>query len=164
MRWMLFALAAVLVVCVQAGILAPLSPGGTLVTLPLIFAVYVGLYSVKARGLVACWLLGLLRDCFSPAPMGLFAALYLAVGAFAFVVGKRFYVNALLVQAGVLFAATLLVSAARLAVLDPASGGRVLAAMGGRMLLAGALTALVGVPVMALLRKARFGVGITEKT
>lgn len=162
-RWVLFAIAAILVVCVQAGILAPLGPGAALVKLPLIFAVYVGFYSLKARGLVACWLLGLLRDLFSSAPMGLFAALYLAAGAFAHVVGKRLHVNALLVQAGVLFVATLLVSAVHLAALEPASGARAVALMGERMLLTGALTSVIGVPVMRLLKKARFGVGITEK-
>ena len=164
MRWVLFVIAAILVVCLQAATLAPLSPTAALVKLPLIFAVYMGLYSVKARGLVACWLLGLLRDLFSPAPLGFFAALYLVVGGAAHVVGKRFHVKALLVQAGVLFFAALLVAAAHLAALDPASGGRIVAVMGERMLLAGGLTAVVGVPVMRLLRKTRFGVGITEKT
>jgi len=164
MRWALFVLAAVLVVCLQAGILAPLGPGPALVKLPLIFAVYMGLYSLKARGLVACWLLGLLRDLFSPAPIGLFAALFLTVGGGAHVVGKRFHVRALPVQAGVLFFAALLVAGAHLLALDPSSGGRIVAAMGRRILLSGGLTALVGVPLLHLLRKARFGVGITEKT
>ena len=163
MRWVLFILAALLVVALQATIFAPLGRAGSLIDLPLVFAVYVGLFSVRVRGLVAAWVIGMTTDFFCATPLGLYAGLFVVVAAFASAVGRRTYVRSLVLQCVVLCVAALFVRLAALGVVATDRFAHLAAIALPRVALGGLVTALVGVPVMYLMRRARFAVGIMDK-
>lgn len=163
MRWFLFLVGAIVIVFVQAAWLSGTRGVVGMVDITILFAVYLGSNSLEARTLGACWFLGLMRDVFSTTPFGFWAAVFLGAGALAAWVRRRFFVKKVTVRFVLAYVCALGAGVAGLAA-GGGTGAATLEEWGPRVLWSSAATALFGLPFFWALRKARFAVGIVERT
>jgi rod shape-determining protein MreD len=87
MRWPAFAILAYLIIAIQIGLGGFINFGSASPDLILPIAVFIAINARREDALIACFILGLLHDLFTPQPAGLYAFSYGLVGLF--VVGAR---------------------------------------------------------------------------
>jgi len=110
----------------------------------------------SSQGLLASWLIGLLKDVGSSGPLGLHALLFLGAGAVVLQIRQVLYRESPLTQLAVTFIAACWVNLAAALVVAVSVGGIPVGVLLGRTLLSALLTALITVPLHGMLSQARW--------
>jgi rod shape-determining protein MreD len=110
----------------------------------------------SSQGLLASWLIGLIKDLGSAGPLGLHALLFLAAGWVVLQIRQILYRESPLTQIAVTFIAACWVNVAAAIVVAVTVGGIPFGVLLGRTLLSGLLTALMTVPLHFTLSQARW--------
>ncbi|MBI3856543.1 MAG: rod shape-determining protein MreD [Planctomycetes bacterium] len=110
----------------------------------------------SAQGLVASWIIGLLKDVGSAGPLGLHALLFLGAGWVVLQIRQILYRESPLTQLGVTFIAACWVNLAAAIVVSISVGGIPFGVMIGKTLLSSLLTAAIAVPLHLTLMHARW--------
>ena len=110
----------------------------------------------SGQGLLASWLIGLLKDLGSAGPLGLHALLFLGAGWVVLQIRQILYRESPLTQVGVAFVAACWVNLAAAIVVSISVGGIPLGVMVGKTLLSALLTAGITVPLHLTLMHARW--------
>ncbi len=108
------------------------------------------------QGLLACWIIGLLKDAGSAGPMGLHALLFLAAGWVVLQVRQILYRENVLTQLAVGFLAALWVNVLAALAACVTAGGIPAGVIVARTLLSALLTALLAPFLMFLLARAKW--------
>jgi rod shape-determining protein MreD len=101
----------------------------------------------SSQGLIASWMIGLLKDLGSAGPLGLHALLFLGAGWVVLQIRQVLYRESPLTQIAVTFIAACWVNLAAAIVVAITVGGIPLGVLVGRTLLSALLTALMTVPL-----------------
>jgi rod shape-determining protein MreD len=110
----------------------------------------------SGQGLLASWLIGLLKDVGSAGPLGLHALLFLGAGWVVYQVRQILFRESPLTQLGVAFVAACWVNLAAAIVVAISVGGIPFGVIVGKTLLSALLTAVVTVPIHLTLMNARW--------
>ena len=110
----------------------------------------------SGQGLLASWLIGLLKDLGSAGPLGLHALLFLGAGAVVLHLRQILFRESPLTQLGVTFVAACWVNLATAIVVSISVGGIPFGVMVGKTLLSALLTAVITVPLHLTLMQARW--------
>ena len=133
------------------------SVGGARAELLLSLACFAALFARdSAQGLLASWLIGLLKDLGSAGPLGLHALLFLGAGWVVLQIRQILFRESPLTQIGVTFVAACWVNLAAAIVVSISVGGIPFGVMVGKTLLSALLTAGITVPVHLTLMQARW--------
>ncbi|MBV8880412.1 MAG: rod shape-determining protein MreD [Planctomycetaceae bacterium] len=109
-----------------------------------------------SQGLVASWLIGLLKDAGSAGPLGLHALLFLGAGAVVLQIRQILFRESPLTQLAVTFFAACWVNLAAAIVVALSVGGIPIGVVVGKTLLSALLTAVVAIPMHLTLSQARW--------
>jgi len=109
----------------------------------------------SSQGLLASWLIGLVKDLGSAGPLGLHALLFLGAGAVVLQIRQVLYRESPLTQLSVAFVAACWVNLAAALVVALSVGGIPLGVIVGKTLLSALLTAALAVPMHLTLYQAR---------
>ena len=101
----------------------------------------------SSQGLVASWLIGLLKDAGSAGPLGLHALLFLGAGAVVLQIRQILFRESPLTQLAVTFIAACWVNLAAALVVAVTVGGIPVGVIVGKTLLSALLTAVLTVPL-----------------
>ena len=133
------------------------SVGGVRAEVMLSLACFAALFARDSgQGLLASWLIGLLKDLGSAGPLGLHALLFLGAGWVVLQIRQILYRESPLTQVGVAFVAACWVNLAAAIVVSISVGGIPLGVMVGKTLLSALLTAGITVPLHLTLMHARW--------
>jgi rod shape-determining protein MreD len=110
----------------------------------------------SGQGLLASWLIGLLKDLGSAGPLGLHALLFLGAGWVVLQIRQILFRESPLTQLGVTFVAACWVNLAAAIVVSITVGGIPFGVMVGKTLLSALLTAGITVPLHVTLMHARW--------
>ena len=133
------------------------SIGGVRAELLLSLACFAALFARdSAQGLLASWLIGLLKDLGSAGPLGLHALLFLGAGWVVLQIRQILFRESPLTQIGVTFVAACWVNLAAAILVSMSVGGIPFGVIVGKTLLSGLLTAGITVPVHLTLMQARW--------
>jgi len=110
----------------------------------------------SSQGLLASWLIGLLKDLGSAGPLGLHALLFLAAGAVVLQIRQVLYRESPMTQLAVAFIAACWVNLAAAIIVALTVGGIPPGVIVGRTLLSALLTAVLTVPLHFTLSQARW--------
>ena len=110
----------------------------------------------SGQGLLASWLIGLLKDAGSTGPLGLHALLFLGAGAVVLQVRQVLFRESPVTQLAVTFIAACWVNLAAAIVVSLSVGGIPIGVLLGKTLLSGILTALLTIPMHVTLSQARW--------
>jgi rod shape-determining protein MreD len=110
----------------------------------------------SSQGLLASWLIGLVKDAGSAGPLGLHALLFLGAGAVVLQIRQVLYRESPLTQLSVAFIAACWVDLAAALVVTVSVGGIPLGVIVVKTLLSALLTAAVTVPMHVTLYQARW--------
>lgn len=110
----------------------------------------------SSQGLVASWLIGLLKDVGSAGPLGLHALLFLAAGWVVLQIRQILYRESPITQLGVTFVAACWVNLAAAIAVALTVGGIPIGVLLGKTALSALLTALLTVPLHFTLSQARW--------
>lgn len=133
------------------------SVGGVRAELLLSLACFAALFARDSgQGLIASWLIGLLKDLGSAGPLGLHALLFLGAGWVVLQIRQILFRESPLTQVGVSFVAACWVNLAAAIVVSISVGGIPFGVMAGKTLLSALLTAAITVPVHITLMQAKF--------
>jgi len=110
----------------------------------------------SSQGLLASWLIGLLKDAGSAGPLGLHALLFLGAGAVVLQIRQILFRESPLTQLAVTFVAACWVNLAVAIVVSLSVGGIPLGVVVGKTLLSALLTAALTVPMHFTLYQARW--------
>lgn len=156
---LLIALAALAALVVQSTVLPLLPVGPVLPDLMLVICVYLGLHSHSPAGALAAFLLGYVQDAFSGSVIGLNAFAMCLVFATVYLASRRLWVHNTLSQILLVFMASLVKTAALVALIA------VFLSIDGLwhsvvkyVLLDAALAAVLGPPIFAVLARAQHAV------
>ena len=105
----------------------------------------------SGQGLLAAWLIGLLKDLGSAGPLGLHALLFLAAGGVVLQIRQVLFRESPLTQLAVTFVAACWVNLAAAIVVSLSVGGIPLGVIAGKTLLSALLTAVLTIPMHATL-------------
>jgi rod shape-determining protein MreD len=108
----------------------------------------------SSQGLLASWLLGLLKDAGSAGPLGLYALLFLGAGAVVLQVRQILFRESPLTQLAVAFIAACWVNLAAALVVAIGVGGIPIGVILGKTLLSALLTAGLAIPMLFTFRQA----------
>jgi len=108
----------------------------------------------SSQGLLASWLLGLLKDAGSAGPLGLYALLFLGAGAVVLQVRQILFRESPLTQLAVAFTAACWVNLAAAVVVAIGVGGIPIGVIVGKTLLSALLTAGLAIPMLFTVRQA----------
>jgi rod shape-determining protein MreD len=108
----------------------------------------------SSQGLLASWLLGLLKDAGSAGPLGLYALLFLGAGAVVLQVRQILFRESPLTQLAVAFIAACWVNLAAAVVVAIGVGGIPIGVIVGKTLLSALLTAGLAIPMLFTVRQA----------
>ena len=130
---------------------------GARIELLLILACFAALFARDRRqALLACWIIGLLKDLGSAGPLGLHAGLFLVTGWIILSVKQILFRESILMQAGVAAAGCAGVGIATALVVSLTVGGIPASLWITKTLMSAAATALLAPLVVQLLLRARF--------
>jgi rod shape-determining protein MreD len=133
------------------------SVGGVRAEVMLSLACFAALFARDSgQGLLASWLIGLLKDLGSAGPLGLHALLFLGAGWVVLQIRQLLFRESPLTQVGVAFVAACWVNLAAAIVVSISVGGIPLGVMVGKTLLSALLTAGITVPLHLTLMHARW--------
>lgn len=110
----------------------------------------------SSQGLVASWLIGLLKDVGSAGPLGLHALLFLAAGWVVLQIRQILYRESPITQLAVTFVAACWVNLAAAIAVALTVGGIPIGVLLGKTALSALLTALLTVPLHFTLSQARW--------
>lgn len=110
----------------------------------------------SSQGLLASWLIGLLKDAGSAGPLGLHALLFLGAGAVVLQIRQVLFRESPLTQLAVTFVAACWVNLAAAIVVALSVGGIPLGVIVGKTLLSALLTAALTVPLHFTLYQSRW--------
>jgi len=110
----------------------------------------------SSQGLLASWLIGLLKDAGSAGPLGLHALLFLGAGAVVLQIRQILFRESPLTQLAVTFVAACWVNLAAAIVVALSVGGIPLGVIVGKTLLSALLTAALTVPLHFTLYQSRW--------
>ena len=151
------ALLAAAALAFELTLLESWSIGGVRAELLLSLACFAALFARDSgQGLLASWLIGLLKDLGSAGPLGLHALLFLGAGWVVLQIRQILFRESLLTQIGVTFVAACWVNLAAAIVVSISVGGIPFGVIVGKTLLSGLLTAGITVPVHLTLMQARW--------
>jgi rod shape-determining protein MreD len=123
----------------------------------LALACFAALFAKEPRqGLLACWIIGLMKDVASSGPFGLHALLFVGAGWVVLQVRQILFPESPLTQLAVAFIAACWVNAAAAAVVALSTGGIPPAIVLARTLLSALLTAVVTPFLLVVLMNARW--------
>ena len=123
----------------------------------LALACFAALFAKEARqGLLACWLIGAMKDLASAGPLGLHALLFVAAGWIVLEIRSVLFPESPLTQLAVAFVATCWIHAAAATAVALGAGGIPLGVVLLKTLLSALLTAVLAPVLHALLRSARW--------
>lgn len=108
----------------------------------------------SSQGLLASWLLGLIKDAGSAGPLGLYALLFLGAGAVVLQVRQILFRESPLTQLAVAFIAACWVNLAAALVVAIGVGGIPVGVIVGKTLLSALLTAALAIPMLFTFRQA----------
>lgn len=133
------------------------SVGGARAELLLSLACFAALFARDSgQGLLASWLIGLLKDLGSAGPLGLHALLFLGAGWVVLQIRQILFRESPLTQLGVTFVAACWVNLATAIVVSISVGGIPFGVMVGKTLLSALLTAGITVPLHITLMQAKW--------
>ena len=151
------ALLAAAALAFELTLLEAWSIGGVRAELLLSLACFAALFARDSgQGLLASWLIGLLKDLGSAGPLGLPALLFLGAGWVVLQIRQILFRESPLTQIGVTFVAACWVNLAAAIVVSISVGGIPFGVMIGKTLLSALLTAGITVPVHLTLMQARW--------
>lgn len=151
------ALLAAAALAFELTLLESWSVGGVRAELLLSLACFAALFARDSgQGLIASWLIGLLKDLGSAGPLGLHALLFLGAGWVVLQIRQILFRESPLTQVGVSFVAACWVNLAAAIVVSISVGGIPFGVMAGKTLLSALLTAAITVPVHITLMQAKF--------
>jgi len=151
------ALLAAAALAFELTLLESWSIGGVRAELLLSLACFAALFARDSgQGLLASWLIGLLKDLGSAGPLGLHALLFLGAGWVVLQIRQILFRESPLTQIGVTFVAACWVNLAAAIVVSISVGGIPFGVIVGKTLLSGLLTAGITVPVHLTLMQARW--------
>lgn len=151
------ALLAAAALAFELTLLETWSLGGTRPELLLSLAVFAALFARDSgQGLLASWIIGLLKDVGSAGPLGLHALLFLVTGWIVLQVRQILFRESPLTQLGVAFVAACWVNLAAAIVVAVSVGGIPFGVIVGKTLLSALLTAVVTVPIHITLMHSRW--------
>lgn len=110
----------------------------------------------SGQGLLAAWLIGLLKDLGSAGPLGLHALLFLAAGGVVLQIRQVLFRESPLTQLAVTFVAACWVNLAAAVVVSLTVGGIPFGVIAGKTLLSALLTAVLTIPMHATLAQTRW--------
>jgi rod shape-determining protein MreD len=110
----------------------------------------------SSQGLLASWIIGLVKDFGSAGPLGLHALLFLGAGGVVLQIRQILFRDSPLTQLAVTFVAACWVNLAAAIVVSISVGGIPIGVTLGRTLLSALLTAALTVPLHFTLLQARF--------
>lgn len=110
----------------------------------------------SAQGLLASWLIGLMKDAGSAGPLGLYALLFLGAGSVVLQIRQVLFRESPLTQLAVGFIAACWVNLAAAIVVSLTVGGIPLGVIAGKTLLSALLTAVLSVPLHLTLSQTRW--------
>jgi len=151
------ALLAAAALAFELTLLESWSIGGVRAELLLSLACFAALFARDSgQGLLASWLIGLLKDLGSAGPLGLHALLFLGAGWVVLQIRQILFRESPLTQIGVTFVAACWVNLAAAIVVSISVGGIPFGVIVGKTLLSGLLTAGITLPVHLTLMQARW--------
>jgi len=151
------ALVAAAALAFELTLLEAWSVGGVRAELLLSLACFAALFARdSAQGLLASWLIGLLKDLGSAGPLGLHAMLFLGAGWVVLQIRQILFRESPLTQLGVAFVAACWVNVAAAIVVSISVGGIPFGVIVGKTLLSGLLTAGITVPLHLALMHVRW--------
>ena len=110
----------------------------------------------SAQGLLAAWLIGLLKDLGSAGPLGLHGLLFLAAGGVVLQIRQILFRESPLTQLAVTFVAACWVNLAAAIVVSLTVGGIPFGVIVGKTLLSALFTAVLTIPMHATLAQVRW--------
>jgi rod shape-determining protein MreD len=110
----------------------------------------------SSQGLLASWIIGLMKDIGSAGPLGLHALLFLGAGWVVLQIRQILFRESPLTQLGVTFVAACWVNLAGAVVVSISVGGIPIGVIAGKTLLSALLTAGITVPLHFALMQARW--------
>jgi rod shape-determining protein MreD len=110
----------------------------------------------SSQGLLASWLIGVMKDVGSAGPLGLHALLFLGAGWVVLQIRQILFRESPLTQLGVTFIAACWVNLVAAVIVSISVGGIPLGVIAGRTLLSALLTAGISVPLHFTLMQARW--------
>jgi rod shape-determining protein MreD len=110
----------------------------------------------SSQGLLASWIIGLMKDIGSTGPLGLHALLFLGAGWVVLQIRQILFRESPLTQLGVTFVAACWVNLAAAVVVSISVGGIPIGVVAGKTLLSALLTAGITVPLHFALMQARW--------
>ena len=151
------ALLAAAALAFELTLLESWSIGGVRAELLLSLACFAALFARDSgQGLLASWLIGLLKDLGSAGSLGLHALLFLGAGWVVLQIRQILFRESPLTQIGVTFVAACWVNLAAAIVVSISVGGIPFGVIVGKTLLSGLLTAGITLPVHLTLMQARW--------
>jgi rod shape-determining protein MreD len=133
------------------------SPAGARAEILLSIACFAALFARDSgQGLLASWIIGVIKDVGSAGPLGLHALLFLAAGWVVLQVRQILFRESPLTQLGVAFVAACWVNLAAAIVVAISVGGIPLGVVLGKTLLSALFTAILAVPIHLTLMNARW--------
>ena len=151
------ALLAAAALAFELTLLESWSIGGVRAELLLSLACFAALFARDSgQGLLASWLIGLLKDLGSAGPLGLHALLFLGAGWVVLQIRQILFRESPLTQIGVTFVAACWVNLAAAVLVSISVGGIPFGVIVGKTLLSALLTAGITVPVHLTLMQARW--------
>ena len=151
------ALLAAAALAFELTLLETWSVGGVRAELLLSLACFAALFARDSgQGLLASWLIGLMKDLGSAGPLGLHAMLFLGAGWVVLQIRQILFRESPLTQLGVAFVAACWVNLATAIVVSISVGGIPFGVIVGKTLLSGLLTAGITVPLHMTLMHVRW--------
>lgn len=151
------ALLAAAALAFELTLLESWSLGGARAELLLSLACFAALFARDSgQGLLASWLIGLLKDLGSAGPLGLHALLFLGAGWVVLQIRQILFRESPLTQLGITFVAACWVNLAAAIVVSITVGGIPFGVIVGKTLLSALLTAGITVPLHLTLMQVKF--------
>ena len=151
------ALLAAAALAFELTLLESWSVGGARAELLLSLACFAALFARDSgQGLLASWLIGLLKDLGSAGPLGLHALLFLGAGWVVLQIRQILFRESPLTQLGITFVAACWVNLAAAIVVSITVGGIPFGVIVGKTLLSALLTAGITVPLHLTLMQVKF--------
>ena len=151
------ALLAAAALAFELTLLETWSVGGVRAELLLSLACFAALFARDSgQGLLASWLIGLMKDLGSAGPLGLHAMLFLGAGWVVLQIRQILFRESPLTQLGVAFVAACWVNVAAAILVSISVGGIPFGVIVGKTLLSGLLTAGITVPLHMTLMHVRW--------
>lgn len=148
------AILAMVALALEVTLLNVFSIGGARPEPLLLLACFGALYAKDGRqGLVAAWMMGLIKDFGSSCPLGLHALLFLAAGWIVLRIRSVLFRESPLTQLSVAFVAAFGVNVVIALFVSMTAGGIPAGVILGRTLVAAAMTAVMAPMILLLLRR-----------